>query len=218
MNEDIRTDVVNKNCLTGSTRRYAIYGGSFDPIHAGHAALAECAVRECGLDKLIFMPAYTSPFKQEKHVTDGRDRCGMIEAVLKLNRAFCLSRYEVTKAGPSYTVETLRYWKRLLGGELSFVLGFDSVVQLDKWYMGEEILRDYPLITARRPDTDDSEGFEIIESFRSRYASRITVLSMEPVDASSTEIRDMVKAGQSPGKMLPPGVEEYIIEHDLYRQ
>lgn len=215
---EAQTKEINNGGLTGSTRRYAIYGGSFDPIHSGHAALAECAVRECGLDKLIFMPAYTSPFKQDKHVTDGRDRCGMIEAVLKMNKAFCLSRYEVTKAGPSYTVETLRYWKRLLGGELSFVLGFDSVVQLDKWYMGEEILRDYPLITARRPDTDDSEGFEIIESFRRRFGSRINVLSMEPVDASSTEIREMVKAGLSPGGMLPPGVEEYIIEHDLYRQ
>lgn len=198
-------------------RRYAIYGGSFDPIHAGHVALAESAVNECGLDKLIFMPAYTSPFKQDRHVTDGRDRCGMIEAVLRLNRAFCLSRYEVTKEGPSYTVETLRYWSRLLGGELSFVLGFDSVVQLDKWYMGEEILRGYHLITARRPDTDDDEGVRVIEGFRERYKSRITVLSMQPVDASSTDIRDRIRAGEPVSGLVPPGVEEYIIEHDLYR-
>lgn len=198
-------------------RRYAIYGGSFDPIHSGHIALAESAVNECALDKLIFMPAYTSPFKQDRHVTDGRDRCGMIEAVLRLNRAFCLSRYEVTKEGPSYTVETLRYWSRLLGGELSFVLGFDSVVQLDKWYMGEEILREYHLITARRPDTDDDEGMRLIEGFRERYKSSITVLSMQPVDASSTEIRDRIRAGEPLGGLVPPGVEEYIIEHDLYR-
>ena len=199
------------------SRRYAVYGGSFDPIHIGHIALAESAVRECGLDKLIFMPAYTSPFKQDRNVTDGRDRCGMIETVLKINKAFCLSRYEVTKAGPSYTVETLRYWKRLLGGELGFVLGFDSVIQLDKWYMGEEILRDYHLITARRPDTDDTEGMDIIEAFRQKYGSRITILDMEPVDASSTEIRKRVSEGESISGLVAPGVEKYIHEHGLYK-
>lgn len=201
--------------ITGS-RRYAIYGGSFDPIHVGHVALAEHAVRECGLDKLIFMPAYTSPFKQDRHVTDGRDRCGMIETVLAQNKAFCLSRYEVTKAGPSYTIETLRYWKKLLGGDLGFVLGFDSVIQLDKWYMGEEILRDYHLIAARRPDTDDTEGMKIIEGFRQKYGSRITILDMAPVDASSTEIREKISAGESVSGLVTPGVEKYIREHGLY--
>ena len=87
-------------------KKYGIYGGSFNPIHIGHVALADSAVRECGLDKLIFMPAYISPFKQDRKVTDGRDRCGMIETVLNTNRAFCLSTYELNREGPSYTIET----------------------------------------------------------------------------------------------------------------
>ncbi len=198
-------------------KKYGIYGGSFDPIHIGHVALAESAVKECGLDKLIFMPAYISPFKQDRHVTAGTDRCGMIETVLSMNGAFCLSRYELNKKGTSYTVETLRHWKNLLDGELCFILGFDSVVQIDKWYEGKEILSDYHLITARRPDTDDSEGFKIIDSFREKYGARITVMDMLPVDASSTEIRDLIRAGRSFTGLVPPGVEEYIIEHKLYR-
>ena len=112
-------------------KKYGIYGGSFDPVHIGHAALADSAVRECGLDKLIFMPAFISPFKQDRNVTDGHDRCGMIEAVLKENSAFCLSRYELNRKGPSYTIETLRHWDKLLDGDLCFVLGFDSAVQVD---------------------------------------------------------------------------------------
>ena len=104
-------------------KKYGIYGGSFDPIHIGHVALADSAVRECGLDKLIFMPAYISPFKQDRHVTDGKDRCGMIDTVLATNSAFCLSRYELNKGGPSYTIETLRHWDKLLEGELHFVCG-----------------------------------------------------------------------------------------------
>ncbi len=199
-------------------KKYAIYGGSFDPIHVGHVALADAAVRECGLDKLIFMPAHISPFKQKRKITEGKDRCGMIEAVLPVNKAFCLSRYELTKDGPSYTIETLRHWKSLLDGEFYFVLGFDSVIQLDMWYEGEEILKDYHLITGRRPDTDDLEGLKIVEMFREKYGSDITVLDMEPVDASSTMIRRSIQEGKPITGMVPEGVEKYIIEHDLYKE
>ena len=199
------------------TKRYGIYGGSFDPIHIGHVTLAESAVRECGLDKLIFMPAYISPFKQDRQVTGGTDRCGMIETVLKTNSAFCLSRYELNREGPSYTIETLRHWKKLLDGELYFVLGFDSTVQLDKWYQGEEILRNYHLVTAKRPDTDYSEGIKTIEMYREKYGADITILNMAPVDASSTEVRNLIKEGKPITGLVPPGVEEYIIEHRLYK-
>ena len=198
-------------------KKYGIYGGSFDPIHIGHVALADSAVRECGLDKLIFMPAFISPFKQDRKVTDGHDRCGMIEAALKVNSAFCLSRYELNKKGTSYTIETLRHWDDLLDGDLYFVLGFDSAVQVNTWYEGEEILRNYHLITARRPDTDYSEGMRIIESFREKYGADITVMEMPPVDASSTNIRNLIKEGKPITGLVPPGVEEYIIEHQLYR-
>lgn len=199
------------------SRNYAIYGGSFDPVHNGHLALADAAVRECGLDVLIFMPAYISPFKLDSKVTDGHDRCAMIESVLSINKAFRLSRYELSKKGTSYTIETLKHWENLLDGKLSFVLGFDSAVQLDKWYKGTEILRRYHMITARRPGTGDEEGMRIIESFRRDYGSEITVLDMEPVDASSTQIRNAVREGRPIRDMVPPGVEEYIIEHVLYR-
>jgi len=199
------------------SRHYAIYGGSFDPIHIGHVALADCAVRECGIDKLIFMPAYMSPFKLDRKATDGRDRCGMIERVLRYNKAFCLSRYELNKGGPSYTVETLRHWSAMLDGKLSFVLGFDSAVQVDTWFEGPEILRNYHLITALRPDTDYVEGLKKIESFRKDYGAEITVMDMDPVDASSTKVRDNVREGRPISGLVLPEVEEYIIEHQLYR-
>lgn len=198
-------------------KKYGIYGGSFDPIHIGHVALADSAVRECGLDKLIFMPAYVSPFKQNRKVTDGRDRCGMIKTVLGANKAFRLSNYELRREGPSYTIETLTHWRNMLDGDLYYVLGFDSVIQLDMWYKGEEILRNYPLVTARRPHTDDIEGMEIVEKFRRIYGSDITVLEMPPVDASSTVIRKLVSEGKPVSGLVPEGVEEYIIEHNLYR-
>ena len=197
--------------------RYAIYGGSFDPVHIGHIALADCAVTECRLDELIFMPAYTSPFKQDKRVTRGEDRLAMLETVLDFNPAFRVSDYELRKGGPSYTIETLRHFRCMTDGELHFVLGFDSMVQVDTWYEGREILREFPLITVRRNDTDDREGFEKIISFRKEYGADITVLDMEPVDASSTGIRDKIKRGEDISGLVLPRTEDYIIEHKLYR-
>ena len=199
-------------------RHYAIYGGSFDPVHNGHIALASHASSECGIDKVIFMPAYVSPFKQDRRVTPGADRVRMIESVLRYHPSFCVSRYELSKEGPSYTVETLRHWSRLLGGKLSFILGYDSVMQVDTWYCGEEILRNYSLITARRPDTDDAAGIEKIRYLREKYDADITVMKMEPVDASSSEIRQRVRDGESLDGLVPPEVERYIARHDLYKE
>ena len=198
-------------------RRYAIYGGSFDPVHIGHVSLADCAVSQCGLDELIFMPAYISPFKQDRKVTDGNDRIAMIRTVLDHDPAFSVSDYEIKKGGPSYTIETLRHFRKTAGDRLHFVCGFDSLVQLDTWYEGPEILRDYPVITVRRPDTDDSLGMEKIDAYRRDYGAEIILLDMPPVDASSTEIREKVKRGESISGLVLPATEEYIIEHKLYR-
>ena len=200
-----------------SSRHYAIYGGSFDPVHIGHVTLAQHAVRECGIDKLIFMPAHISPFKQDRHVTPGLIRAAMIETILPYNSAFALSRYEINKQGPSYTYETLTHWRKLLGGQLSFILGFDSVIDIDKWYHGEDILKEFGLITAKRPLTDNSEGLAKIDEYRKKYAADITILEMKPVNASSTEARLKASLGESVSGIVPPEVEEYIIRHDLYK-
>lgn len=203
------------NEITG--RHYAIYGGSFDPIHKGHIALADHAVRECGIDKLIFMPAYVSPFKQNRKTAPGKDRAAMIESILGYNKAFCLSRYELGKEGPSYTYDTVMHWKQMLNGKLSFILGFDSVIEIDTWYRGEEILKEVSLITARRPYANDSEGWDKIKYYRKKFGTETTVLEMKPVDASSTEVRMNVHAGHPISDIVAPEVERYIQEHDLYK-
>ena len=200
-----------------SSRHYAIYGGTFDPIHKGHIALADHAVRECGIDKLIFMPAFISPFKQNRRTAPGKDRAAMIESILGYNKAFCLSRYEIGKEGPSYTYDTVMHWKQILDGKLSFILGFDSVIEIDTWYRGEEILKEVSLITARRPYANDSDGWNKIKYYREMFGTETTVLEMAPVDASSTEVRMNVHAGMPISDLVAPEVERYISEHDLYK-
>ncbi|MBR2674616.1 MAG: nicotinate (nicotinamide) nucleotide adenylyltransferase [Mogibacterium sp.] len=198
-------------------REYAIYGGTFDPVHNGHIALAKAAVRECGLDRLIFMPDYISPFKQDSKAASAEDRYAMLRGILHYDEAFALSSYEILREGPSYTIETLEFWENIIEGRLSFVLGFDSLLEVDTWKRGGDILRGFPLITARRPGSDDDKGIAKIEMFRSEYGADIRLLSMEPIEASSSEIRKRIKEGRSISDMLMPETEEYIIEHGLYR-
>lgn len=204
---------------TDSNIKYAIYGGSFDPIHRAHVALADAAVEQLGLDELFFMPANVSPFKLDSisKQSSGKDRFAMIEAILHYNSAFRLSDYELVKEGPSYTIETLEYWDNNRAGKFYFVLGFDSAVQIDTWYHGIEILSRFPLITCIRPGTGIEEGIAKINYYKAKYGTEIHILDMPPMDISSTIIRRRISEGTSIGDLVMPETEEYISEHHLYR-
>jgi len=197
--------------------KIALYGGTFDPIHRAHVALADYAVQELNLSALYFMPAYVNPFKQTKKVSPGEDRLEMVRRILPYNPAFRVSDYEITHDRPSYTFDTLMYLKDNLEGELHFVLGFDSIMELDTWYRGTEILENIPLITSARPGTDYKEAIKKIVELEKKYNAVIYVLSMPPMDISATHIRELAKKGESISEYVHPEVEEYILEHQLYK-
>lgn len=205
---------MNKETL--GIKNYAIFGGSFDPVHIGHLRLAMAATEEFKLDELILMPNYVSPFKLNSKVTGVADRVAMAKLLLPYNDAFSVSTYEVERTEPSYTIETLAHFRDSLDGKLYFILGFDSIMTLDKWYMAEELMK-YPMITGRRPGTMDDEGFRKIEEYKERFGADITVLDIEPFDASSTHIRELVREGESTEGLLLREVREYIDEHALYK-
>ena len=197
--------------------KYAIYGGSFDPIHRAHVSLAYYATRELDLDELYFVPTYVNPFKQGRNTTPPQDRLKMVESILHYDKSFRVSDVEVNKAGPSYTYETVKYFMDKLDGELHFLCGWDSLLEMDKWYKGEELLSSITLVTGRRPGSDDHDGMEKIKEFRQKYGTLVYVLDFPPVDLSSTQIRNSVKEGKPINNMVLPEVEEYIREHQLYK-
>ena len=200
-----------------SNKKYAIYGGTFDPIHIAHVKLADFAVKEMEIEELYFMPSYINPFKKDDKVASAADRLNMVKTVLDYNKAFRLSDYEIEKKGMSYTIETLDYWSNELDGELYFVVGFDSLVGMDTWYKGDELLRRYKIITGRRPDTDNKFADEKIKEFKEKYNADIHVLDLKEMDVSSTGIRERLKTGKSIGDLVLNKTEEYILEHNLYR-
>ena len=198
-------------------KRVALFGGTFDPIHLGHLRLALAASRECELDQLIIMPNYISPFKTDRKVTPGELRCRMAETLTHYDPALTVSRYEIRRAQPSYTFDTLCHFREELGITPAFLIGFDSVMTIETWYRGPELIRSFPLITGRRPDTDDREGMEKIHFYRDIYNARISVLELEPFEASSTDIRQRIREGQPVTDLLPPEVITFIEDYGLYQ-
>jgi nicotinate-nucleotide adenylyltransferase len=199
-------------------RRIAIFGGTFDPVHRGHTGLAMAAADELDLDSVVFMPNFISPFKEDREAAPAEDRCRMLSFAMKLDSRFMLSRLEIDGGRPAYTIDTLEYLRKKIDGDLFFLLGFDSVMTLDRWYRGADILSGFPLITSCRPDTSDEEAYAKISHYREEYGAEIHVLHAAPMDYSSTDIRDSLDAGDSIAYAVIPEVEKYIIDNGLYKR
>lgn len=199
-------------------KRTAILGGSFDPIHNGHLSIAEAAVNELRLDRLLLMPAFVSPFKQGRTVADEQDRLEMARLAARTIPNASASDYEIRKQSVSYTYDTLDALDREgTYGTLIFLTGTDAFLDIETWYRGEELLRRFAFGLAPRPDTDRNEEERKLDRFRERYGADITVLHNRAVPVSSTEIREKVAAGVSITGLVPADVEGYIYEHGLYR-
>lgn len=198
-------------------KKIAIFGGTFDPIHLAHIKLAETALEELGLEKLVFMPNTISPFKLDAKISLAEHRCKMIELSIQHNPRLEMTRYEVDKQGISYTYDALKELSSIYDAHLYFVLGYDSVVTIDTWYKGTDILKEFSLITAVRPGTDNQLGEQKISEYRTAYGADIHLLRMPPFDCSSSHIRELCKKGQSLAGLVADSVEEYIISNGLYK-
>lgn len=202
--------------------RVAIFGGTFDPIHNGHINLAIAAVEQLDIDRLIFMPNYISPFKLGQESAGADHRCEMIKRVLDLKKEFELSTYEVERKSPSYTFDTLEHFSEALeksgenASELMFLMGEDSFLHLDTWYRGPDIIRKYHMITGSRPGASDAAFEEKLSEYREKYDAAVSVLDIEPIGISSSEIRAAISNGDNPEHVLPHAIIEYIKEHELY--
>ena len=222
-------------------RRYAIYGGSFDPVHIGHVSLADCAVSQCGLDELIFMPAYISPFKQDRKVTDSAQRLEMLALAVEGHPGLLISTLEMELEGVSYTYRTLREVRRRLLDERMaaaaesqtlgspeadsasetdttyFITGTDTFIKMDTWMHAEELLTENAVIVGSRPGYQDAEIERCRTLFQEQYGTEVLVIRNDLRDISSTGIKERIAAGKPITGLVPQAVEEYIYGHDLYR-
>jgi nicotinate-nucleotide adenylyltransferase len=190
--------------------KLGVMGGTFDPIHYGHLLTAEEALQQFSLDAVIFVPTGQPWMKEHEAVSGPEDRYLMTVIATASNPRFRVSRMEVDRDGPTYTVDTLRSLKDEHGAEadLFFVTGADAILEIVGWKDPEELFELAHFIAATRPGYD-------IAAFDAHPA--ITVMNIPALAISSTDIRARVRDGRPIRYLVPEGVNSYVAKAGLYR-
>jgi len=198
--------------------RAGVLGGTFDPVHRGHMALARAAREELGLDEVLFVPAGQPWRKAGRIVAPAEHRLAMLRLALAGEPAFRVEALELERPGPSYTADTLGALAAARpGDELFFIVGEDALADLPNWVRPERILELATLAVARRADVPPA-ALAAAEARLPGLAGRTVWLKMPLVPVSATEIRERVRRGEPVGELVPPPVEAYIHELELYRE
>lgn len=196
-----------------------IMGGTFDPIHLGHIQLAEQALNEVHLDRILFMPNHTPWMKRGRGVLDIEHRLNMVRLGIENHPSFELSLVEIEAAGDSYTYQTLKTLKKDYpkDTQLYFIVGADSLFNMEDWVHPELILQNAVILAAVRDGHDKDALNKQKERLLDLFGGEIRLLSMEQVDISSTRIREEFYRSASVREMLPKKVAEYITKNHLYQ-
>jgi nicotinate-nucleotide adenylyltransferase len=195
-----------------------VLGGTFDPVHNGHLIIAEEARLKLGLERVIFVPAGEPWLKDHRDISPGEDRMAMIRLAIVPNPYFRTSSVDLTRTGPSYTVDTLTDLRHELGEEanLYFILGLDAVAEILSWRKPDEIITLCRLVGAKRPG-HRTINLKHLERNIPGIARRFIVLDNPLIDISSSVIRERVARGLPITGLVPDTVERYINEKGLYR-
>ena len=145
--------------IPGSDERIGLFGGTFNPIHKGHVRAAQEVLKRFGLDCIFFVPSALPPHKADTNLASSRDRYAMVEIGLQGLEGLAASDVEIHRAGPSYSVDTVAFFRKQLGpdGQLFFLLGVDAFLEIDTWKRYEAVLENTAFIVMTRPPLAHSE-------------------------------------------------------------
>ncbi|MCC7300702.1 MAG: nicotinate-nucleotide adenylyltransferase [Verrucomicrobia bacterium] len=198
--------------------RIGVFGGSFDPVHMGHLTIAQDAVEQLELDRLIFVPAAVPPHKQGHALAEGRYRLEMLQLATESNVSFEVSDMELQRGGVSYTIDTITQIQfEHPGAELFFIVGLDSLTILHSWRNIEQLLELCTVVPFARGGEDPvrvAEQIQLSEPWKTRLMDRL--IRIHEVEISASEVRMRLAEGLSIRYLVPPEVEMYIAEHGLY--
>lgn len=193
-------------------RRIGVFGGTFDPIHEAHLAIAQAALDQAALDEVLFVVSATPPHKRHIVRATAEDRLAVLEAALaeRGEPRFRASRIELDREGPSYTADTLRALHgQQPGATLYLIIGADALADLPKWHDPEGIVREARLLVAPRPGFDPAATPSL--------AGRYDLLRLPEVPTSSTQVRAKAADGDSLEGLVPDAAAALLEEKGLYR-
>ncbi|MBZ4201428.1 MAG: nicotinate-nucleotide adenylyltransferase [Methylotenera sp.] len=211
--------------------RIGLLGGTFDPIHFGHLRMAEELAQSLQLDTVKFIPAATPPLKTPPQVS-ANHRSAMVKLGIAGNPCFALDERELTRGGPSYTVDTLRSLRSELNAHDSMVMfvGSDAFKQFNRWHQWQDIIQLCHIALVDRPNgsmptvlNEELVAFlhrhytENSLDLQSQTAGFITMQAITPLTISSTALREQIKQHQSARYLSPDNVLDYIDQHRLYQ-
>ncbi len=198
-------------------RHVGILGGTFDPPHIGHLILAEEAWWQLGLDRVLLVPAGDPPHKRGAPLSAAAHRVRMVELAIADNPHFELSRVDVDRPGPHYTIDTIHLLRRQLGPEveLFFLMGLDSLAELPSWHRAADLIAACRLAALTRPAV--TLDWERLERELPGIRERVVLLDMPELEIASHVLQQRVRAGRPIRYQVTPAVEEYIRENGLYR-
>ena len=198
--------------------RIGLVGGTFDPVHLGHLAMAEEARVQLGLDRVMFLPAGQPWMKEGQPLSSAKDRVQMLRLAIASNPHFQLCMEEVNRPGPTYTVDSLTKLMEELRPEtrIFFIVGQDAMQDFHRWKEPQKIMELCTLVVVERPGHGDEDASETAGGMPSS-GDNVQVMSMPPIGISSTEVRRRAAAGVSVRYYVPDAVAEYIEERELYR-
>lgn len=213
--------------------RLGIFGGTFDPVHVAHLRCAEEAREALALDRVLFIPAAAPPHKRHRPVAPAAHRLAMLRLAVAGNRAFHVSAMEIERAGPSYSVDTLRRLRADLPAtaELVFLLGLDAFREIHTWkeYRALFALTDFAVFA--RPGYQLRSLRALLPvatrkdfcygpdrtTLRHKSGSQVRFLDLTALEISASAIRERVLRAQSVRYLVPLPVERYMARHRLYR-
>jgi len=196
--------------------RLGVFGGTFDPIHIGHLALAEQCREQCRLDEVWFVPAAQPPHKKPSQISDARMRRDMVEFAIAGNATFRVSTVELDREGPSFTVTTLEELQAQ-SRELFLLIGADSLRDLAYWREPKRILELATIVAVNRGSRPLPDITELRSICGDLVDSRIVTIEMPGIELSATDIRTRCASARSIRYLVPRSVEAYITEHALYQ-
>jgi len=203
--------------MSVSMKKIGILGGTFDPIHNGHLAIADEVRKRLELKEILFIPTGKPWQKANRQIIPSEQRVDMVNLAIAGKTAFKLCRIEVDRPGATYTVDTLNQLKREYGGrtDLYFILGWDALLGAPYWKDPVKIIDLCFIVTVPRPGVTPPNPAELERTIPG-ITGRLIMLDIPQTDISSSDIRQRIAAGQPFEHLVPPGVAEYIRKNGLY--